>query len=345
MAALAAELEEETVQEGVKLLSLALKGKHTSGATSSEPTSKAPEAAHPEAHSSGTSSKAKINNQIPDLPSPPSSLSSSSTESDNVPLNQHLEKFINEFRPTKLTTYGTIDYEQTHIEFSEQRIKICEKFNLHADHFFQPPSVEPVSVQNPETSQETNPQNNLTPQKASEVVSEATTSEIPQQQESSTLHNLERHLGGEMQPTPTKASKTVPKKSVLENQQTDTQTETQTIPKQTVPEQVASDQEQTTTDQQQPESPTIDLTTPEQLTASDRPSTSQTTIPEPSPIPDIIMESEYIDEQLIKLSDEIQTLILLRTVLVPPIHYLDQWMDLKKDFNELLDQLSTKCLE
>ncbi|AES97615.1 hypothetical protein MTR_5g056860 [Medicago truncatula] len=308
MATLAAELEQETVKEGVALLSQALKGKHASGATSSEPASKAPEAAHPEAHSSGTSSKAKINIQIPDLPFPPSSPSSSSTESDNIPINQHLKKFINEFRPTKLTADGRIDYE----------------LNLPVDHFFQPAISEAVSIQHPEPNHktnQTNPQNDLTPQKASEVVSEATISENPPQQESSTLHNLERHLDGEMQPTPTKASKTVPEKTVLENQQTETQTETQTIPKQTVPEQVASDQEQcvseqsvhehnvsnqqqTTTEQsqpnteqqQQPESPTIDLTTPEHQTASDRPSTSQTTIPEPSPIPDTILESDYIDE-------------------------------------------------
>ncbi|KEH15245.1 hypothetical protein MTR_1638s0010, partial [Medicago truncatula] len=76
MAALAAELEQETVQQGAALLSQDLKKKHASGATSLEPASKAPEAANPEAHSSGTSSKAKINNQIPDLPS---------TESDDIP--------------------------------------------------------------------------------------------------------------------------------------------------------------------------------------------------------------------------------------------------------------------
>lgn len=222
--------------------------------------------------------------------------------------------------------------------------------------------IEPVSIQHLETNLVTNPQNNQTPQRASEVVSKAT-SEDPQQQETSTLHNLEKHLGGEMQPTPTKASKTVPEKTVLENQQTNTQAEPQTVPEQIVPKQIASDQKQSVPEQtvpehivsdqpqqpeqqqeQQPESPTINLTSPEQQTASDQPSTSQTTIPEPTPISDTILESVYIHEELIRLSDEIQRLILLRTVLVPPIHYLDQWMDLKKDFNELLDQLSIKCI-
>ncbi|KEH17423.1 hypothetical protein MTR_0016s0150 [Medicago truncatula] len=349
IATLTAELEEENVKEGVALLRQSLKGKHTSGA-SSEPTSKAPEAAQSKGQSSGIPSqyKARINIQIPDLPSPPSS---SSTDSDNVLLSQHISKFLKDFKPTKLTADGRIDYEQTQIEFSQERINICERFHLPAVHFFQPPLVEPVSIQHPETNPETN-------HKITKLHKEPL--------------SLEKHLGGEMQPTPTKASKTVPEKTVLENQQTDTETETQTIPEQivsehTVPEQgasnleqsvpeqhvsehIASDQQTTTeqpqpnTEQQQPESPTINLTSPEQQTASDQPSTSQTTIPEPSPIPDTILESEYIDEELIRLSDEIQRLILLRTVPVPPIHYLDQWMDLKKDFNELLDQLSAKCV-
>ncbi|RHN51504.1 hypothetical protein MtrunA17_Chr6g0469331 [Medicago truncatula] len=155
-----------------------------------------------------------------------------------------------------------------------------------------------------------------------------------------------------MQPTPTKASKTVPGKTVLENQQTETIPEQnvpeQTVPEQTVPEQDASKQVapdlQTTEPEQQPEPPIIDLTSSDQQTASDQPSTSHTTQSEPSTIPDYILESEYIDEQLIKLSDEIQTLILRRTVPVPPIHYLDQWMDLKKSFDDLLDKLSSKCV-
>ncbi|RHN51505.1 hypothetical protein MtrunA17_Chr6g0469341 [Medicago truncatula] len=73
IAALASELE--TVQYGATLLSQALKNKQASGATSSEPVSKAPEAVHPEAQSSGNSSKPDIYTQIPSLPSSPSSSS------------------------------------------------------------------------------------------------------------------------------------------------------------------------------------------------------------------------------------------------------------------------------
>ncbi|KEH28307.1 hypothetical protein MTR_5g084777 [Medicago truncatula] len=340
IAALASELE--TVQYGATLLSQALKNKQASGTTSSEPVSKAPEAIHPEAQSSGNPSKAPTNTQSLSLPSSPSS---SSTESDDQPLSQHIDKLL-KTKPTKLTEFGTLDYESTQIEFSKNRIKLCEKFNLPTTHPLYPDTPEPVSIQQPEPTQ-TNSPNNQSPQKASEVASDATTSETPQHQESSTLHNLEKHLGGEMQPTPTKASKTVSEKTVLE-----TQTETQTIPEQTVQEQTASEQvapdqttsdqhipsDQTTEQQQQPDSPTIiDLT-------SDQPSTSNTTQTEPSLIPDHILESEYIEEQLIRLSDEIQTLILRRTVPVPPIHYYDQWMDLQKSFDELLDQLRTKCV-
>ncbi|RHN55346.1 hypothetical protein MtrunA17_Chr5g0416811 [Medicago truncatula] len=333
IAALASELE--TVQYGATLLSQALKNKQASGATSSDPVSKAPEAVHPEAQSSGNPSNAPTNTQIPSLPSSPSS---SSTESDDQPLSQHIDKLL-KTKPTKLTDLGTLDWEQTQIEFSKNRIKLCEKFNLPPTHPLYPDNPEPVSVQQTQPNPE--PTTNSTTQKASEVASDATTSETPQHQEYSTLHNLEKHLGGEMQPTPTKASKTVPEKTVLE-----TQTETQTIPEQTVQEQTASEQvapdqttsDQTTEQQQQPDSPTIiDLT-------SDKPSTSHTTQTEPSPIPDHILESEYIEEQLIRLSDEIQALILRRTVPAPPIHYYDQWMDLQKSFDELLDQLRTKCV-
>ncbi|AES77322.2 hypothetical protein MTR_7g009270 [Medicago truncatula] len=343
IAALSSELE--TVKYGATLLSQALKNKQASGATSSEPASEAPEAVHPEAQSSGNPSNAPTNTQIPSLPSSPSS---SSTESDDQPLSQHIDKLL-KTKPTKLTDLGTLDWEQTQIEFSKNRIKLCEKFNLPPTHPLYPDNPEPVSVQQPQPNPEptTNSPHNSTTQKASEVASDATTSETPQHQELSTLHNLEKHLGGEMQPTPTKASKTVPEKTVLE-----TQTETQTISEQTVQEQTASEQvapdqttsdqhipsDQTTEQQQQPDSPTIIDLTP------DQPSTSNTTQTEPSPIPDHILESEYIEEQLIRLSDEIQALILRRTVPVPPIHYYDQWMDLQKSFDELLDQLRTKCV-
>ncbi|RHN58828.1 hypothetical protein MtrunA17_Chr4g0006631 [Medicago truncatula] len=358
------ELEKETIQHGVTLLSQALKNKQASGATSSDPSTIAPEAPQSEPFSSGNPSNAPTNTQIPTFPTLPSSPSSdSSTESDEPNLNKNIDNLLN-IKPTKLTDSGTFDFEQTQIEFSENSIKICETFNLPADHPLYPEIPEAVSILHPKTNPQpnqeptqTNSPNNPTPQKASEVVSEATTSETPQQQESSTLHNLEKHLGGEMQPTPTKASRTVHEKTVLENQQ-ETQAETQTIPEQTVQEQSASEQvapdqqttpeQQTTSDQhiasdqtteqEQPASPTfIDLT-------SDQPSTSNSTQTQPSPIPDSILETEYIEEQLIRLSDEIQALILRRTVPVPPIHYYDQWMDLEKSFVDLMSQLRTKCV-
>ncbi|RHN52289.1 hypothetical protein MtrunA17_Chr6g0478901 [Medicago truncatula] len=273
VAALISEIEQETIQHGVTLLSQALKNKQASGATSSDLSTKAPEAPPSEANSSGIPSHAPSNTQIPTLPTPPSSLSSSSTESDDQPLSKYIDKLLNT-KSTKLTDFRTFDFEQTQIDFSKNRIKICEKFNLPTSHPLYPVTPEAVSIQHPETNQEpkqTNPQNDQTPQRASEVVSEETPSEIPQQQESSTLHNLEKHLGGEMQPTPTKASKTVPEKIVLE-----TQTE-QTIPEQTVQEQSGSEQvaadrepcaseqsvhehhdsDHQTTEQQQPAPPTI----------------------------------------------------------------------------------------
>ncbi|XP_024630557.2 transcriptional regulator DEF1-like [Medicago truncatula] len=351
IASLATEIEEQTVKEGTALLKQALKAKNVSGAKPSEPAS---EATRSEAHPSGISSdpKAKFNVQTFNLPSSPSS--SSSTNSDDIPLSQRIKHCLPNFKPSKTTPSDIPDYDQMQINFSQQRIKICEK--LPADHFFQPPIIEPLNIQQPET--------NTTPQKASKVASEAATSEDPQQHQTSTLHNLEKHLGGEMQPTPTKASKTVPEKTVLENQQSNTQPETSTSQEQSVPEQVVSDQEQNVPEQvasdlpqtnpeQQTEnlnhSPTHNETTPEQHTTSDQPSSSHTkSIPKPMPIPDTILESEYIDEELQRFSDEIQGLILLRKVPSPSIHYIDQWMNLKaglmKDFTEMLELISEKCI-
>ncbi|KEH26532.1 LRR and NB-ARC domain disease resistance protein [Medicago truncatula] len=338
IASLAAEIEEQTVKEGTALLKEALKAKNTFN-----------------------------------LPSSPSS-SSSSTDSDDISLSQHIKQCLPNFKPSKTTPSDIPDYDQMQINFSQQRIKICEK--LSADHFFQPPIIEPLNIQHLET--------NPTPQKASEVASEAATSEDPRHQ-NSTLHNLEKHLGGEMQPTPTKASKTVPEKTVLENQQSYPQPEIstsqeqnvpeqtvleqvtsdqeqsvpeQTVPEQTVPEQVASDLPQTNPEQQTEnlnQSPTHNETTPKQHTTSDQPSPAHTTsipeplpIPEPIPIPDNIIESEYIDEELQQISDEIQGLILLRKVPSLSIYYEDQWMNLKaglkKDFAELLELISEKCI-
>ncbi|RHN51705.1 hypothetical protein MtrunA17_Chr6g0471791 [Medicago truncatula] len=243
IASLAAELEEQTVKEGTALLKEALKAKNVSEAKPSEPASKATRS---EAYPSGISSdpKAQFNVQTFNLPSSPSS-SSSSTDSDEISLSQHIKQCLPNFKPSKTIPSDIPDYDQMQINFSQQRIKICEK--LPADHFFQPPIIEPLNIQHPET--------NLAPQKASEVASEAATSEDPQQHQTSTLHNLEKHLGGEMPPIPTKASKTVPEKTVLENQQSNPQPETSTsqeqnVPKQTVPKQIASDLPQTNPEQQ-----------------------------------------------------------------------------------------------
>jgi len=79
------------------------------------------------------------------------------------------------------------------------------------------------------------------------------TSDLPQCDSPSNLFSLERHLGGEINKTPQKATKSVPKKIDLVKQQpiqqqthqttpkhtsTPTQTQTQTSPQKTIPEPV-----------------------------------------------------------------------------------------------------------
>ncbi|KEH26193.1 hypothetical protein MTR_6g047410 [Medicago truncatula] len=321
---LAAELEKETIKEGAALLKQALKAKTISGATSPEaarpeaPRSEAPrtEAANPKVHPSGipSVSKASINIQTFSPPSSPSS-SSSSNDSDDIPLSQHLKQNLPKFKQS--TTSSETDLEQVQINFSKHRVEICE--NLLEDHPFQPPNYKPLNTQ--------------------------TTSEDPQQHETSTLHNLEKHLGGEMQPTPTKASKTVPEKTVLENQPETSTSQEQSVLEQTVLEQVASELPQTN----QPTENLNHSPIPEQPTTSDQPSSSHSPqIPKSIPISDTILESEFIDEELQRICDEIQGLVLLRKVPSLSVHYEDQWMNLKaglkKDFAELLELISEKCI-
>ncbi|XP_039682917.1 putative uncharacterized protein DDB_G0271982 [Medicago truncatula] len=83
-------------------------------------------------------------------------------------------------------------------------------------------------------------------------------------------------------------------------------------------------------------------TIPEQQTTSDLPSTSLTLAIQ-QPLPNIL-ESEFIDNELLRIGDEVKELILLRKVPILSIHYEDQWMNLKKNASELLDKISQKCL-
>ncbi|XP_024641752.1 uncharacterized protein DDB_G0284459-like [Medicago truncatula] len=202
--ALSTEVKEQTVKEATGLLQEALtRGKGTSEAAASESAS---EAVRSEALLSGNSSdpKAHINIQIPC--SSPSSSSSSSTDSDDITLSQRYKKPLPKSKTTKTSnqpqksSFGPSNIDERTISLSERRIEVCKK--LPADHPLQPPVIQALNVIYPEQSSSQTP-----------------SSDIPEPSSPSTLFSLEKHLGGEMSVTPQKASKTVPEKTVVENQQ------------------------------------------------------------------------------------------------------------------------------
>ncbi|RHN60097.1 hypothetical protein MtrunA17_Chr4g0021661 [Medicago truncatula] len=327
--ALTAEVEDQTMKEATDLLQGALKGKGIS------------EAAGSEAHHSGNTSdqKAYVNTQT--LPSSPS-LSSSTTESDFdfIPLNQKIRK---PRRISKTSSFEPSNVDEVQIGLSQRRIEIYKK--LPADHFFQPPIIEAL---------------NMIPANAS---AEPTSSQIPssnkpQPSSPSTLFSLEKHFGGEMSKTPQKASETVPEKTVLENQQpprsvieeepevhvelqNQTQNNSKTQPE-IQPEIIINQQTQNETANEQHQAPELSSKL-NQHTNSDKSSSSSQTIIIQQPLPNIL-ESECIDNELLRIRDEVKELILLRKVPILSIHYEDQWMNLKKNVAELLDKISQKCL-
>jgi len=79
------------------------------------------------------------------------------------------------------------------------------------------------------------------------------------------------------------------------------------------------------------------------LSASDQPSSSShIQILEQPPLN--IMESEYIEAELLKISEEMKALVQLRRVPTLSVHYEDHWSSLKSKASELIDAVSKKCL-
>jgi len=178
----------------------------------------------------------------------------------------------------------------------------------------------------------------------SEDPEEPITSDLPHCDSPSNLFSLERHLGGEITKTPQKATKSVPKKTDLVNQQppqpthqttpepSSTQTQTQTsTPTQThtsplqmiipepivetvVPESVQvteSESSVTITVSEPTQKPTQNPT----LTTNDQPSSSSSpsiqTLEQPPPN---LLESKYIETELLQINKDMQKLVQLRRV-------------------------------
>jgi len=183
--------------------------------------------------------------------------------------------------------------------------------------------------------------------------------------DSSELNDTTLSLVYKITKTPQKATKSVPKKIDLVNQQppqpthqtnpepssTQTQTPTQThssplqmiIPEPVV-ETVAAESVQVTESE-----PSVSLTISEltqnlSLTSNDQPSSSSPSIQILEQPPTNLLESEYIEAELLQISKDMQNLVQLRNAPTLSIDYEDRWATLKTRASDLLNAVSQKCI-
>jgi len=158
--------------------------------------------------------------------------------------------------------------------------------------------------------------------------------------------------------TPQKATKSVPKKIDLVNQQPQkptqqnnpepssiqsiTQTQEMTIPESVI-ETVVKESVLVTESEPSVSIPDSEPTQNLPLTTTDQPSSSSNIqILEQPPLN--LLESEFIETELLKISKDMQDLVHLRRVPTLSIDYEDQWASLKNRASELLDVVSQKCI-
>ena len=201
------------------------------------------------------------------------------------------------------------------------------------------------------------------PLQAEQSSAAAEGSEAPEEPNScdspSNLFSLERHLGGEITKTPQKATKSVPKKIDLVNQQqpkqthqtspkqtstsTPTQTQTQTSPQKTILEHVVetvvpefvqvteSEQAVTTTVSEQIQTPTQTIST----TITNDQSSSSSTIQTQQQTPPNLLKSEFLEAEMLAINNELQRLG----------NSEEQWETLRNRASELLNVASQKCIK
>jgi len=154
------------------------------------------------------------------------------------------------------------------------------------------------------------------------------TSDLPQCDSPSNMFSLERHLGGEITKTPQKATKSVPKKIDLVNQQQSKPTH-QTTPKHTsIPTQK---QTQTSSSPQMaiPE-PVVETVVPDNNSFWTNSETNTNST------------NNYHKREI---NNELQKLVQLRRSPTLKIAYQEQWVTLKNRASELLNAVSQKCIK
>ena len=178
-------------------------------------------------------------------------------------------------------------------------------------------------------------------------------------------------MGGEITKTPQKATKPVPKKIDLVNQQQLKQTH-QTTPKQTLTSTPTQTQTQTSSSPQKaiPE-PVVETVVPESVQVTESEQTVTITIseqiqkptqPQPTVItndqptssssiqtitqtPPNILKSEFLEAEMLEINNELQRLVQLRRSPTLKIAYQERWVTLKNRASELLNAVSHKCIK
>jgi len=231
---------------------------------------------------------------------------------------------------------------------SERRVEICNQ--LPVNHPFQPPIIKPLNMILPEPVTET-----MVPESVQVTASE-----------SSAAVTVPKHTSLK---TPEKATKAVPEKTDLVNQQQQqpeppqqttpkqtltstqitTQTQTTSSPQKTIPEPVVetvvpefvqvteSEPSVTITVSEPSQNPTNNQTTT-QTTIHDQPSSSSTIQTNQPTIPQLL-ESEM------ELSAELQRLVQLRRSSSLTDDYQERWASLKARASELINILNLKCIK
>jgi len=205
------------------------------------------------------------------------------------------------------------------------------------------------------------------PLQAEQSSATAEGSEAPEEPNScdspSNLFSLERHLGGEITKTPQKATKSVPKKIDLVNQQqpkpthqptpkqtststpTQTQTQTSSLLQMAIPELVVETVVPESIQVTESE-PTLTITVSEQIQkptqtqpttiTNDQPSSSSS-IQTVTQTPPNILKSKFLEAEMQHISNELQRLVQLRRSPTLKIAYQEQWVTLKNRASELLN--------
>jgi len=128
------------------------------------------------------------------------------------------------------------------------------------------------------------------------------TSDLPQCDSPSNLFSLERHLGGEITKTPQKATKSVPKKIDLVNQQQPKQTH------QTTPKQISTPTQIQTSPQMTIPEPVVEIVVPKSVQVTESKQTVTITVSEQIQTPTQPQQTAITNDQPSSSSSTIQTI-------------------------------------